>query len=142
MKIGKTIKYPRLVVDASVVVKWFVKEDGTAKALELLDGILSGDVVIYAPELLLYEVGNVLFKGKNFSEIQIAEGLELVDSCGLRLEQLSVPLMEMAADFMAQYKITFYDAAYVALAYSMHIPLVSCDVKGHKKIKEVEVVEL
>jgi predicted nucleic acid-binding protein len=129
-------------MDASVGVKWFVEESGTAKAVELLDGILSGNVVVYAPELLLYEVGNVLYKSKHFNEIEIAEGLELLDSCGLRLEQLNMPLIQSTIDFMAQYKMTFYDASYVALAYSMHIPLLSADVKGHKKIKEVETIEL
>lgn len=142
MKTGKITKFPRSVVDASVVIKWFVEESGTGRSLKLLDGILEGEIVVYAPELLLYEVGNVLYKGKGFNEIQIVECLDVVDGCGLRLEPLSMPLMEIAADFMLQYKMTFYDAAYAALAYSMHIPLISCDAKGHKKIKKVEVVEL
>lgn len=48
----------KVVVDASVVVKWFVPEIHSAPAARLLDS----DVVLYAPDLIGSEVGNTLRK--------------------------------------------------------------------------------
>ena len=44
-----------LVLDASVAVKWFVEEPGTAAALALL----AEDESLIAPELVIAEVANV-----------------------------------------------------------------------------------
>ncbi len=46
------------VVDASVAIKWFVEEDLSEEAAAILD---YGEP-LFAPELLLAEIGNVLWK--------------------------------------------------------------------------------
>ena len=43
-----------LVVDASVAFKWFAQEDGTDRALQLLE---RGEPIV-APDLIVAEVGN------------------------------------------------------------------------------------
>ena len=48
----------RLVVDSSVVIKWFVPEVHSDDALRYLDPDLERD----APELLLAEASNILWK--------------------------------------------------------------------------------
>jgi predicted nucleic acid-binding protein len=47
-----------LVVDASVVIKWFVPEPGSAAARQLL----GQDHEFYAPDFLFAETANVLWK--------------------------------------------------------------------------------
>jgi predicted nucleic acid-binding protein len=47
----------RLVIDASVAVKWVVEEEGTAEALALLRASK-----LVAPELLVAECANILWK--------------------------------------------------------------------------------
>jgi predicted nucleic acid-binding protein len=49
----------RVVVDASVVVKWFIPEQGHANARELLLAARDRRVDLHAPDLLLAEVANV-----------------------------------------------------------------------------------
>ena len=49
-----------VVIDASVIVKWFVAEKGSDYALKLRDMYISGEIKIAAPELLLYEVLNAV----------------------------------------------------------------------------------
>jgi len=49
-----------LVLDASVLLKWFLQEPGSDSALELKHRYLEGDVAIALPDLALYEVPNVL----------------------------------------------------------------------------------
>ena len=55
-----------LVVDASVVIKWHVEEVHSAAARELLD---DGGPEMHAPELLLPEVGNILWKKIRRAEV-------------------------------------------------------------------------
>jgi len=52
-----------LVVDASVAFKWSRKEgeeEYISEALAVLNDHLAGNVEIHAPDLLLYELGNIL----------------------------------------------------------------------------------
>jgi predicted nucleic acid-binding protein len=72
----------------------------------------------------------------------LAASLEILWNCGVRFERLNMPLAQTAIGFMAQYDISFYDAIYAALAYTLQVPLLTYDAKGHKKIKEIEVMEL
>lgn len=49
-----------VVVDASLAVKWIVREPGSNEALGLLEKWIRAGVALSAPPLLLYEVANVL----------------------------------------------------------------------------------
>ena len=49
-----------LVLDASVVVKWFTKEEDKDLAIEYRDQFLTGEIDIALPDLILYELANVL----------------------------------------------------------------------------------
>ena len=45
-----------IVIDASVVVKWFIEENDSDKALLLRDRFIDGKVELYIPILLYFEV--------------------------------------------------------------------------------------
>lgn len=51
----------KVVVDSSVVIKWFVTEPLTS-ALRVLDGYQAGTLTLIAPDLLAAEIGNVVWK--------------------------------------------------------------------------------
>jgi len=50
------------IVDASVVAKWFLPEPHKDKAETLLRDFLDEKIELTAPELLVVEVGNLLWK--------------------------------------------------------------------------------
>ncbi|MEM4186383.1 MAG: type II toxin-antitoxin system VapC family toxin [Candidatus Caldarchaeum sp.] len=50
----------KIVLDASVVVKWFTKEKYSMQALAVKTKYEAGEVDIVAPQLLIYEVVNAL----------------------------------------------------------------------------------
>ena len=52
----------RVVVDASVAIKWIVSEQGTDAALGMLDSWVKDDVRITAPCLMFVEASNALYK--------------------------------------------------------------------------------
>ena len=61
----------RLVIDASVAVKWLVEEDGSDAANRLLNG----NKDLYAPRPMASEVANALWRKARLSEIDEADAL-------------------------------------------------------------------
>ena len=57
---GNIVMARPVVVDASVVAKWYLEEEYTEKALKLRDMHVNGEIELTAPELLLFEVLNAI----------------------------------------------------------------------------------
>lgn len=121
---------PSLCVDASVGVKWALRdEEGSAASLALLEQHVVGDIRIVVPDLFLHEVGNALMlavRRKGVSEAAALEALcALVD-----LHLPAVPVGPLAAPALVlgmRLGLSFYDAAYLAVAEGHGIPLVTVD---------------
>ena len=116
----------RLVVDASVVVKWYVPEPGHDKAASLL---VPGRVLL-APDLLLAEVGNIIWKKVWREEVTKAEGEEIIDALTSVPPVALVaarPYLTAAFDLALAHRRTVYDALYVALAVTEGCRLVTAD---------------
>jgi predicted nucleic acid-binding protein len=115
-----------LVVDASIAVKWYVPEDGSRAAAELLD---RGDVLV-APDLLAAELGNILWKKVRRGELTPDEATEMatafVTHCPVRLRS-STLLLSAALEIAVRFDRTVYDALYVALAVAEDGRLVTGD---------------
>lgn len=142
MRIGNATNLEKAVIDTSVVVKWFSEEAHTEKAELLLLRVQRGQIHMYAPELLVYELGNALWKGKKFEENRILAALDELFESRMEFMPIDKVLVQSAVRIMVRYDITFYDAVYGALAFSFDIPLVTADPKDHKKIKEITVIDL
>lgn len=132
----------RVVVDASVAVKWFSKEENSDKAESLLNMNHLSQLSIYAPNLLIYETGNALWKGKKIDHDILINDMDVLFDSNIEFIPLDKSLIQSAASLMPKYDLTFYDAAYVGLACILKTPLVTANIKGHEKIKEVEIIEL
>ncbi|MEK7542660.1 MAG: type II toxin-antitoxin system VapC family toxin [Patescibacteria group bacterium] len=130
------------VLDASVAVKFFAEEEGSETARALWRKAEMGEIRLLAPDLLLYEIGNVLGKAKRLQEPTIIEALHLLFESSLEFFPPEERTLDIAEGFMKKYEVTFYDASYAALAYKFGIPLISENPKDHGKIKEIEVKNL
>ena len=114
-----------LVVDASVALKWFVSEDGSDLAVELLN---SGEPLI-APDLVLAEVCNAAWKSLRRREIDRAQFDEVATDL-TQVFQLLVPLDRLirpAAALARELDHPVYDCFYLALAEAENVPLVTAD---------------
>lgn len=114
-----------VVLDASVVLKWFVPTDepGRAEARVLRDEYRVGRLVVVVPSLLFLELLNVAGRRWGWDEaalLGLAAGLE-----DLRFEVFE-PGPSTVATWVAR-GLTAYDAAYVAVAEERGIRLVSDD---------------
>lgn len=127
----------RFVVDASVMVKWFVPEIHAGAAR----GLLREDYSLCAPDLARAEFGNVLWKKWRRNELsaEVVEGvLRDLERFALAIET-SEPLMQTAWDVARMYDRSFYDGLYVALALRLDCPLVTADRRLHNALRGTEM---
>lgn len=114
-----------LVVDASVVIKWFVPERGTEAARRLLQS----SHTFVAPDLLFAEVANSLWKKTLRGELTAAESRQLMRDVE-RIAVETIPCRDLAADAHELALITsrsVYDAMYLALAVRLETRVMTAD---------------
>jgi len=128
-----------VVVDASVVVKWFVEEDYSKEARLLRDAYASGVLDLVAPTLLPYEVLNALKYSSAFGEDELKEVSETLDDFQLTFHDLSGSLAEKSIELAMRKGITIYDASYVALSHLLDAFLYTADEKLIRKAKSEKI---
>ncbi len=130
----------RLVVDASVAVKWFNAEEWTDRALALRDDLVGGSIELSAPDHLLYEVGNALWRNPQLSADDCALALEALLNLGVDLRPPSREAAAEAARLARTLGVTFYDSSYIALSELMGAPLVTADGRQGEAARSVTPV--
>jgi predicted nucleic acid-binding protein len=112
-----------LVIDASVAIKWVIDEPGTKEALSLLRHQL------YAPDLLVPECANILWKKVRRKELTREEAelaARLLQRADIELAPMRA-LLEPATRLASALDHPAYDCTYLALAESMSCDLVTAD---------------
>ena len=120
-----------LVIDASVLIKFYVPEILSDKAEELLNRVAQGDVMLLAPDLIYPEVGNILWKKQRMKELTRPEVEEITDaivSLPLNIEASKL-LLPLAIDIGIAYRITVYDALYISMARVYETKMITADRK-------------
>ena len=135
---------PSVVVDSSVVIKWLnqVDEKHLEQSNLLLNQLERAAIIIFAPELVKYEMGNALLKGKQLSQSESADALNLFYGLPLQLLEMNEDLAVSSYRIAHQYGITFYDTVFLALAQKLNCPLISDNIKHQGKAVEVTVGSL
>jgi predicted nucleic acid-binding protein len=121
----------RFVIDASVAIKWVVAETGTEQALLLRRNRL------FAPDLLVAECANILWKKVRRRELSDAEAIvaaRLLQRADIGLEPMR-PLLEAAARLSLAFDHPAYDCMYLALADAMSCQLVTADRQLQGKVQ-------
>ncbi len=123
-----------VVVDASVVLKWFIPEEDTVHALKLREAHLQGRLVLAAPELLSYEVANVLRYHPDISQAAIRENIEALFNLGVVLVPPSIVLLDSSVRIAHQFDISVYDASYIALGVEVGASIITADDKLRNRV--------
>lgn len=115
----------RLVIDSSVVIKWWVPEIHSADALRYFDPDLERD----APELLLAEVSNILWKKVGRGELTRVEVERIAVDVGLVDMEIHPmgPLLGAALRIALETGRSTYDSMYLALAETLSTRMVTAD---------------
>ncbi len=120
------------VVDASVALKWFLQESDTEHAMRLRERHLTGEILLAAPDLLLYEVGNALRFKHDFTVTGIQEALTALLRLQLELIGPTERLLHHAVALARQSRLTYYDALYLAAASELEARLITADKRLHE----------
>ena len=115
----------QLVVDASVAVKWLVREEFS----DIADEILNGQHEVYAPHLLAVEVGNALWRKARSGEIERPQAGLLaaeINEIGVNWaddEDVCADAVRLALAL----NHPIYDCTYLALAHRIGAKMVTAD---------------
>ena len=121
-----------LVIDASVAVKWVVQETGTADALALRKATLA------APDLLVPECANILWKKRRLGQLTSAEAM----AAAQLLERADIELAPMRAHLHAATALAIeldhlaYDCLYISIALEKGCPFVTADQRLLRKVQQ------
>jgi len=122
-----------IVVDASVVMKWYLPEIHSDAALRLL----KSNYEYFAPDLLFAELGSVIWKKVRRGELAEKDG----ERIAVDLVEVSVGSVPARALVRDAYPLavatgqTLYDSLYLALAVRLNTSLVTADERLWKGIE-------
>ena len=122
---------PKAVVDSSVTIKWFVDEEFTAEADQLLTDLQNGALEALAQDFLIIEIGNILWKKERAQLVSEAEARIIMNGWP------SLPITWMASHDLlddtfhlaVRHGRTLYDSLYLALSVRENCPFITRDEK-------------
>lgn len=124
----------RVVVDASVAIKWFVPEVHAEAARRLL----REGVTLLAPDLIWAEFANALWRKWRAGELAAEEVQEILGDFRrfpLRIHA-GEALYEVAWPVAQSSGRTFYDSLYLALALSTGCQMVTADLRFYHALQD------
>jgi predicted nucleic acid-binding protein len=123
----------RLVLDASVAIKWYVPEVHAIRALHILDR----DVAFSAPDLIYAEVGNTLWKMARRGDLSRERAADIFSKFREVTIEIysSIRLLDVAFNFATGLDCSFYDSLYLALAVANDCPVITADEKFYTLVK-------
>lgn len=123
----------KAVVDTSVLVKLYVKEPGSAKALELYKAHKNNELQLVVPNIAKVELINALHFGLKWKSDKLVNALNTFDKAVFLLIEPEVATYNTVCKIMEESNIASYDAVYIAIAMRKGIPLITADKKHHRK---------
>lgn len=125
----------KLILDASVVIKWFIDEENSDKAILYLDAISENQLIIIVPSLLFYEVGN-FFVSKKIGTDRTREAMLTLDDLSLVIEDVGLQCFRKIYQNSIEYQLSFYDATYITLQQNINCEFVTADRKLFEKVRK------
>lgn len=126
------------VVDASVVVQWYMPEVDSDRAVALLEQAWRGERELLAPDLLFVEVANAAWKRVRRGGMSPEEAVEVarrVQTAPVSASGL-VDLVPRATEIATAFDCTVYDSLYLALAEAYDATLITADRRLCEKVPE------
>ncbi|OHB77226.1 MAG: hypothetical protein A2Z25_08270 [Planctomycetes bacterium RBG_16_55_9] len=122
-----------LVVDASIVVKWFIPEPDSIEAIKLLNG----NIQLFAPDIIRPEVANTLWKIHKRQMLTVDEASKIIENFLSSSIEIcsSDSLIADAFEIAVAAGRTIYDSLYIALAIKRNSVLITADQRLANALK-------
>lgn len=131
-----------IVLDASVALKWFADEEQSEAALRWLDAVQQKPADFVVPEIFFSECFAVLCRMREASLETVQEALTLLESLGMARVAHGHELLQIAAKHALRWRLSGYDAIYVALASLTGGVWVTADERAARLVKTSGLVRL
>lgn len=130
-----------VVVDTSVIVKWLNQEneDYLDQADKIIKDAQLDKIIIIAPELAKYEVGNVLLLDKHLTVEQAGIVLAQLYKLPIAFIEDTPELAGKTFRLANEAQVTYYDASFMALANQYDAVLVTDNIKHQGKLNVIKV---
>ncbi|MBI3354288.1 MAG: type II toxin-antitoxin system VapC family toxin [Nitrospirae bacterium] len=129
----------RIVVDASVALKWQFKDELEAEqAIQMLIDFINGKIELISPNLFAYEVVNAVNIAVIKKRISEKEGLDAINdilAIGVSLFDFA-GLVERTFRLARIYSRSVYDCAYLALAEKEGCMIYTADKRLFNALKD------
>jgi len=124
-----------IVIDTSVVVKWFVNESGSEKAREILKNLNEQKIKIIFPKIIFLEAINALqFGGGKLKKDELRDVLNLLAALpNVEFVEINNEILLQTIDISFDFKIAAYDSVFIAFAKRNNCVLLTADRKHHRK---------
>ena len=132
-----------IVVDASVAIKWFVAGEPLVEEAERVLGEIQEDPSSYVvPELFMNELLAVLCRLPGSTPSRVKQALALVEALGMRRIGNGHELLALAAELAGRWRLSGYDALYVALASLVGAQWLTADARAARRVESSDLVAL
>jgi predicted nucleic acid-binding protein len=131
----------KLVLDSSVVAKLFFDEIGSDSAIKLMYLGDEKDIEFYASDLVIYEVGNTIWKNLRKKKKDGSKYIKLLFQLNINFVSIDDDLANKAIKEAQKNDITYYDGVHVALSKEKQTTLVTQDKELLKKFKTASSIE-
>ncbi len=124
-----------ILLDSSVLIKWFLEEEDSYQALWLKAAINKGRILTAITELSFYEIANGLRWSSIDKPREVNRAIQALQDEGLPTIAFDSNVLHVAIEIAMQAGITVYDAYFVAQADLEGLRLITADKKLARAVR-------
>ena len=130
-----------IVLDSSVIAKWFLDEDNKQEALKFRNLHKEETLTIVAPTLIILELSNI-FVTRKLNQKDFEGNLDMILNFQINFTDYQFHSLKSTFALSQRFHLSFYDATYVALAQQLHCDFITADKKLADMTKVLKFVKL
>jgi predicted nucleic acid-binding protein len=126
-----------IVIDAGVILKgYFADETGHEYAQHIIKEYADGRIEFHAPHLIMYELINALNVAANRKRLVTEQINEIIDEIKeIEINLLPIGDIQRLFDISIKYGCSTYDAAYILIAESHNMKMITADARLYNAVK-------
>jgi predicted nucleic acid-binding protein len=128
-----------LVIDTSIVVKWYLPENGSEEASRIREECERTGTAIMMPELVRAELANAIWSHKQLKPEEKRGIVHHFLDMPFDIMPMEPELVQKAFDLACELDATVYDCMYLALAMLGGTRLITADIQFAKKASKYPI---